>query len=246
MQTAETKNLGPFLKNKFGDRYLYEINRNAFSQVGSEALFDKVFKGKVLSIDELYILIGTDSGLLVKYLIAKSIPETSRYIFVEHPSVLQLLNEQEIFSSLPDNIAVVTADDLENQAEKFQFNKYVYRKSVRLLDSLSVTHGFFHSYKDVADVARGWVQGRTYDIAASIGVAPFMTKMLENLGENRRPALLLQGFFKGRTAVILAGGPSLDEFLPWVKKSFQNCKTPFSRRVGASFCYLCRPSGCQF
>ena len=39
---------------------------------------------------------------------------------------------------------------------------------------------------------------------------------MRNLAENHTPAVVLKDAFKGRTGVLLAGGPSLDEVLPWV------------------------------
>jgi len=51
-----------------------------------------------------------------------------------------------------------------------------------------------------------------------LNLRPFILRQIENLAENQIPAVCLNGAFRGRTAVVLAGGPSLDAILPWVRR----------------------------
>ncbi|HHS83863.1 MAG TPA: hypothetical protein ENK38_02930, partial [Gammaproteobacteria bacterium] len=57
-----------FLTNQFGDEYLYEVNQHSFNQIGAAALFRKTFADTLSAADTFYIVAGTDSGLLVKYI----------------------------------------------------------------------------------------------------------------------------------------------------------------------------------
>ena len=221
--TAEaTNSLGPFLTNRFGDRYLYEVNRNAFNQVGSEAVFHKHFGKSLLRENHLYLLVGTDSGLLLRHLLKKGLPEGSRYIFVELPSVLSALRQDGLLEDLPEQVAVIEVHELPEKASAFQFQSYVYLESGELHDSLAAIDGHLASYHELSELSLSWMKQESFRISASIGVASFMVRQLENLGENLLPAALLKGTFQGRTAVLLAGGPSLDEILPWVKANRDN------------------------
>ncbi|WP_130472070.1 6-hydroxymethylpterin diphosphokinase MptE-like protein, partial [Candidatus Magnetaquicoccus inordinatus] len=54
-------------------------------------------------------------------------------------------------------------------------------------------------------------------VGREIGSRVFMVKGMENLAENRIPAECALGLFAGKTAILLAGGPSLPESFAWVK-----------------------------
>lgn len=55
-------------------------------------------------------------------------------------------------------------------------------------------------------------------IRRSIGTQPFVQAQLANLGENFINSSRFINIFSGHTAVLLAGGPSLDLVLPWVEE----------------------------
>jgi len=61
--------LGKLIENQFGDQYLFSINRNTFDKIGYQTLFNKEFGDSFDKQDTLHIIIGTDSGLLVKQLL---------------------------------------------------------------------------------------------------------------------------------------------------------------------------------
>jgi len=65
METAG-HSLGSFLTNDFGDRYLYAVNRNAFNRIGSDALYRTHFGERLSAEYQFTIIIGTDSGMLVR------------------------------------------------------------------------------------------------------------------------------------------------------------------------------------
>jgi hypothetical protein len=50
--------------NIFNERYLYSVNRDSFSKVSANVIFDAEYKKKIFKENSLYIFIGTDSGLL--------------------------------------------------------------------------------------------------------------------------------------------------------------------------------------
>ncbi len=217
MTYEATTSLGPFLTNNFGDRSLYEVNRNVFDQVGAEAVFYKHFGKSLLRENHFYLLAGTDSGLLLRHLLKRGLPEGSRYIFVELPLVLAALRQEGLLEDLPERIAVVEVQELPEQARAFQFQNYVYLEAAELRESLAAIDGNLASYRELSELSMSWMKKEAFKISANIGIASFMVRQLENLAENRLPAVMLKDSFQGKTAVLLAGGPSLDETLPWVK-----------------------------
>ncbi len=65
MDTINTQNL---YTNAFGDQYFQEINHTAFDTVGATSTFNKVFNQVLDQENMLFIIVGSDSGLLVPYL----------------------------------------------------------------------------------------------------------------------------------------------------------------------------------
>lgn len=216
MSTLETDSLGPFLTNRFGDRYLYEVNRSVFDQVGSAAVYQKYFGEDLFRPNRLYVIVGTDSGVLLRYVKKRTLPEGARYLFVELPGVIEALRTEGDLEDLPPRIQVVCLENLWSQAEAFQLQNYLFLNAVELRDSLAAMDANLTEYRDLSDHLREQFQAVEWATRGSLGCRDFVVRQLENLGENRVPAIHLKGKFAGKTAVILGGGPSLDEILPWV------------------------------
>ena len=100
VKQTQNNMLGNFQTNQFGDHYLYLINGDLFDAEGSQSIFSYNY-GHLFNTDSLYIFAGTDSGLLPKWIKSISIPEGSRYLFVELPEVIQLLDLKSI-SDVPE------------------------------------------------------------------------------------------------------------------------------------------------
>ena len=57
-----------FITNGFGDELLYEVNRNTFNRLGANALYAQQYGKSLRQEDTLYVVVGTDSGLLPRWL----------------------------------------------------------------------------------------------------------------------------------------------------------------------------------
>lgn len=77
---------------------------------------------------------------------------------------------------------------------------------------------FTIQYRDLYWLIRKEIEALAWQINMQMGNQVFIQRQLENLAENRVPALCLKDKFKGKTGVLLGGGPSLDEVLPWVQE----------------------------
>jgi len=214
--------ISQFLVNSFDDRYLYEVNGTSFNQIGSAALYQSHYGETLLQATRLYIIVGTDSGLLISYLKKQKRSELSRYLFVEAQSILERLRLEGLLENLPEEIAVVAPEELWNQAHSFKFQDYTYIEAVDFVEALCTVDGRFPEYRDLSSTIQKELQHASWSIRFELGSMYFIERQLENLAENRHAGFFLKSQFSGKTAVLLAGGPSLDDFLPWVKENREN------------------------
>jgi len=213
-----TIDLGPFISNEFGDRYLYPVNRDTFRRIGAHDRYKKQFGEGLFTEKTLHILVGTDSGLLLRHLNATTIPDASRYVFIELPHVIQRLKQDGLLEELQERITCVPIDQLKQTADLFEFQNYLYTEKILIWKSLAAVDSFLPDYAELYWLARDFIDAFAWQIKVQLGSHIFIARQLENLTENRVSAACLKNLFVGKTAVLLAGGPSLDDHLPWVKE----------------------------
>lgn len=210
MQTAN------FFVNRFGDRYLYEVNRGVFDQVGAAAVFKRRFGEALFAKDCLNIVVGTDSGLLVRYLVTRGIAEGSRFLFLELDELLPVIEAELADLDLDDNILICGKDALEDVLRDIRFADYANIDAVRLVESLGAHDDYLGGYRTALAKIRQELDSILWVHGAQLSNPSFVRRQLENLVEQHVPASALRDRFTGKTAVLLGGGPSLDAILPWV------------------------------
>ena len=209
--------LGTFLTNRFDDRYLYEVNRNTFNRIGSKALYRSRFGESLRRENTLNIIFGTDSGLLPTFLLQHACPAGSRFLFLELPEVLARLPEVLPLPPEGGAVAVVSCDNWREEAEKMELIDYLFVDGLRLFQSFAAEDDSLGIYRPHYWQVHQELEALAWETNANLGTEDFILRQLENLGENRHPATLLNGLFSGKTAVLLGGGPSLDQMLPWLQ-----------------------------
>jgi hypothetical protein len=212
-------NTNTLTTNIFGERFLYHINRDSFSKISASAIFDAEFKAKIFDEDSLYIIIGTDSGLLPQYIQNQGIPIGTRYLFIEIPEVLQQLQQQGLIHALADEITCTTPECWEDEAKLFKLKEYCYLRHVYEHKAICAQQANLPEYAELNWKTTEALQSLHFQYTSSLGSQTFLTRQLENIADNILPAKLLNNSFSGQTAIILAGGPSLTNILPWVKKN---------------------------
>jgi len=218
-----TQNLSSeaFLTNKFGDRYLYSINRSAFNHSGSQFVYQSRFPKVLKKEDSLYIAIGTDSGLLLEYIKTKTISEGSRILCVELPDILLRLKNEGLLEILDERITCISlAEFTRVEADSsFKMAEYFMLGNVELLMSLAASDAFAPEYRELAWDVQQILNQKNWAISSTLGSEAFIKTQLMNVADNRFSAACFNNIFAGKTAVLLGGGPSLDEFLPWLKNN---------------------------
>ncbi len=228
--------LGPFLKNSYGDEYLYPVNRDVFNRLGSKAFYASHYGESLGSENSLFVLVGSDSGLLIRYLNERSLPRGSRFIVVELPDVLQRVSEVLDLDSLHPQVVVVTPDMLDHQLTEFQIDEYTYLSKVFMLESIGASDQNLPDYIDLSVHCNLRLESRTWQVRAQLGNRDFALKQLQNLPENHTGFYRLKGAFKGKTAVVLGAGPSLDEVIPWVMENREDLVVLAVSRVCQRLC----------
>lgn len=229
---SQQANMGGIASNEFGEHYLFAINHNLFQGTDASTVFRSYFGDLLFKEDTFYLVGGTDSGLLYQYVKTQGLPKGSRYLFIELPEVLDLLDLMD--GPQDERLAIVTESEWLERAEDMELHKFALLEHLIPIRSLGVVHGHYSDYP------RFWRQFKTgYDsylknLRQSLSSRPFILSQIENLTENEIPANCLRDSFIGKTAVLLAGGPSLDELLPWVKQNRQNLLVVAVSRISRS------------
>ncbi len=214
MQTSES-----FISNKFGEQYLYSINRNAFLNQSAEIVFDKYFEEKLWSEEKFNVISGCDSGLLLLYVYYHGIPDDSKFLFVEQSNIIEILNTLIDLSLLGDNIKVVNQDEWLDAAKDMGIATYLYSSNVAYHRSICSIDDYEGQYHDIHLNILENIEALTFQQNSSLGNQFFTESQLNNLSENYHSAFGLKGIYKGKTAVVIGGGPSLDESIDWMKEN---------------------------
>jgi hypothetical protein len=126
----------PVKTNIFGERFLYNVNRDSFSKVSAKVIIDNEFGKKLFNEDSLFIIIGTDSGLLPKYIREHGIPSGTRYLFIEPVEILEQLHRHDLLDTLDDEIIYSTLEQWEEKANSLKLKGYCYLRNVNLIQSI--------------------------------------------------------------------------------------------------------------
>ena len=215
----QVPDLGAFLTNPFGEEYLYTVNRHAFANAASKSVYDAHFSDTLFREDTLYLISGSDSGLLPRYLLNHDPVPGTRYLVVELPEVLAALDGR--LPDLENDPRVVLADTNSwvKAAEAMDVEGYLYMGKVKVIRSIAAVDGHYTNYIQLSQYVKDNYEQWEWSVLSGLGQKIFIDAQMANLAENRIPAIAMRGRLEGLTCVLLAGGPSLDEILPWVKEN---------------------------
>ncbi|WP_206484813.1 6-hydroxymethylpterin diphosphokinase MptE-like protein [Thalassotalea sp. G2M2-11] len=217
---TKPSSIEPFLKNAYEDRYLYSVNRNTFTKSKASEVFNKYFPKLLKEESTFYIFVGSDSGLLVNYLLENNLPAEVKFLFIELDKVFSTIS-----SHIPKSNNKVQITDYANwleTARSMNIDAYIFKQKTRLIKSLCATDLFeshyFHLYQDIESK----FQEYSFQLLSIIGGFEFIKNQLINVSENIIPATVLKNSLLDKVAIVLAGGPSLDKNISWITKNQDN------------------------
>ena len=199
--------------SKFGEPYLYSVNRNAFEKNSAKIIFNSFFDKRLWDEDYFYIILGCDSGLLTNYVIEHGLAKGSRYLFIDSEHVIENLKEQLSFTEWHEHVALATLKDWEQKAEALNLQAYMYTDKVRYIKSLAANDGFDEYYYQANTEVSLKLETQQHYTMVSLYRSPFVIKQIINLADNVNPMIALKDKFEGLDCIILGGGPTLDEVI---------------------------------
>jgi hypothetical protein len=215
-----------FAINKFDEYYLPSVNKHTFEKIDSVTVFNKKFqyessgaKRSTLSQeDTLHIIVGMDSGLLANYVLESPLASSSKYLFVELPEVLSLLNI-DIPDTLKNSFFICSAEQFPQRLKEMPFNLFIVKHNFKLHYSMAATGNSHDDYALLSHDVEKTIEHEYFESSIGFTQKNFFQQQLDNIAENLQPASLLRDNFKGKTCIILGGGPSLDEHLDWIRNN---------------------------
>jgi len=211
--------IGHFLTNPFGERYLYPVNRDVFSRTGSDAVFRREFGDNLFAEQTFYIVCGTDSGLLARHIANRELPAGSRYLFVEPAAIVDLVRGEVGHRAGPTRFRLADESGWEDCLDTMGFAPYAHRNRVRVVKSLAAQDGFHRDYGPLWRALSARTEYLVWEARVNGILHTHVSKQLENLADNITPAARLRGLLCGKTAVVAGGGPSLDAASEWIRRN---------------------------
>ncbi|QKI89563.1 motility associated factor glycosyltransferase family protein [Thiomicrorhabdus xiamenensis] len=210
-------NLGPLSQNKYGDSYYESLNGLSFTKKSSEMVFEKEFADLVLQKDVLNVFVGSDSGLLYEYLKNHpELPESTSYVFIELPEVI----ESRELNDIEEKSIFVVPSDYDLALLAVSHMNYVVQQRVRLVRSIGVLDSQPESIMRAlwTSVEERYNKFISKELI-SLNSKPFIDAQLNNLADNNVPFINLRQALEGTTALILGGGPTLDQSIEWIREN---------------------------
>ncbi|MCG9745816.1 6-hydroxymethylpterin diphosphokinase MptE-like protein [Shewanella sp. Isolate8] len=230
MQNNQSEITNTFAVSQFGEYYLPSVNRNTFEKIDSTTLFDNKLKKALSTPDTLHIIAGLDSGLLANYVMEQTTPTGSKYIFVELDEILSLLSI-EIPSTLSDAIQVVSLEQFSTLIQSYENNLFIVKQQFKLHRSVAADGNYLDSYSWLHAQIDNAVRQAYFENSIGFTQKIFVKTQLKNVAETLRPASILRDQFRGKSCIILGGGPSLDNHAQWIKANSDNLVIIAASRV---------------
>jgi len=207
-----------FTVSPHGEHYLHDLQRSDFLERPSNEVFQRHFDVDFKDDDTLFVLVGSDSGLLVRWLASHGLGDGSRALFIEqedyHEPIAALLEDVLHDGTMDMCTACEAAAELTVEA----IGRWLYGGKVVLVESVGCYLGRSEQYTALARTLRTLLGERTHHAGVQLNGKNFIQVGIRNLTENRRAVGTIGRIGEGRTAMILGGGPSLDEHLDWVRE----------------------------
>ncbi|MCG7530116.1 DUF115 domain-containing protein [Psychrobium sp. MM17-31] len=218
MSSQQTVIDEPILSNEFGNQFLYSINGDTFANQSAKEHYNQLLSENFWKEDSYHVVAGTDSGLLIEHIVNEGIPKNSVYLFVECSEYIELIRP-ELNDEWQQVLKFCTAEEWEQGFDHETAAAYFYNEAVLLHYSSAIRAGRSELYHQLKLRLNFIYRNKVYENSAALGNREFIECQLKNAPFNFNSAQLLNGAFESKTCIVLGGGPSLDDCLPWVTEN---------------------------
>jgi hypothetical protein len=203
--------------NSFGNRYITEVNRDTFNKTGAYTYLSTLYDTILLGEDTLYVIVGSDSGLLPKYLQEKGVPSNAEYLFIEEEHLLDTIQQEFPKHS---QLHLCTPDEWQEKASGLNLITHLRTQSVTLVRSSAISEGLYPPYIELFQkIQKEYFKLDLYINIGTSSLFHFYRIALFNTADNQYSMSLLKNKLKGKTAIILGAAPSLDKHIDWVRNN---------------------------
>lgn len=214
----QTNILNNFAISRFNEYYLPSINRSIFEGLDSKTIYDGKFKKAFSQKDRLNIIVGMDSGLLANYILEEGIPDGSKFIIVELSSVLPLL-VIDIPTELQKKLIIIDESQFDETLKLEDIKLFIAKTEYSIYSSLAVASKHIEDYNTLLNTVESRLQSEHFENQINFTQKIFVQTQLNNIPDNHSQAKLLRNKFNGKTSIVIAGGPSLDDNIDWIKEN---------------------------
>lgn len=215
---------GELQRNQFGEVYYPQITPTSFARHSSEVLYRQFFPELLSEEDHLFIVVGTDSGLFLEYLLAQpQLPLHSRYLLIDYPAALEPIQDKLTQLAQNDESQIVVASDTFDLNQiAVEYMPYLVRRNIHLMRSFAVQEAKNGTaYDTLWRHVEALYSRLIKQELISLNAKPFIDAQLHNLADNLMPMVTMRNRLEGATALILGGGPTLDGAIEWIKANQQ-------------------------
>ena len=220
-----------FSENRWGEKFLEDINRSDFISIRSTELFDQIFDFNLQKENCLFIVSGTDSGLLLPWLGHQKLGRGSRLALIELDDIYALV-APEYRGVLGDEQDRANVQSLTMTLHKFSTwqgeifdgsdHAWINGGTVELLESNASSADYSRLYTSMHHAVEKAIQWRMTEVLTSLQREIFSRTQFRNAVDSNKPLKINPKIGRGKTAVVLGGGPSLDLHLNWIKQNRHN------------------------
>lgn len=207
-------------QNKFGENYYQEINNLTFEKQSSDVVFNNYYSELLESEEFLFIIVGTDSGLLYNFIKEreKELKGDVKFIFIDFDNVNQATGLVGDSSEVWEGDVRLVKQDFKFGRISQDFRNYVIRRKITLIKSLAVLDAqpgspYFKLWDDCEVAFTGFRRSEYNALSTKV----FEEERILNAADNVVPARLLVDAIEGKDVVLLGGGPTLDDAIDWIK-----------------------------
>lgn len=212
-----------------GDWIIPDLNALHFgtndstASLGNESFAQQIirnhFGNRLHQQDRLFVVVGSDSGQLIRFVQSSPLlPRGSRWVFIEPEPIARVLsNNTEITAFLDDYVHLITPEQWTETSRLLLLDDYFRIGGVVFEQSLAALDYTTSVYLELTGELDAELSRRRYITTANLGKLPFIQAQLGNIPNFFAHLAPLKNIFFGKKSLILAGGPSLDLEIDWIK-----------------------------
>ena len=218
-----------FSENQWGEKYLEEINRSDFACTRSTELFSQLFDFNLHEENCLFIVSGSDSGLLLPWLRQQKIGRGSRLALIELDDVYALVapeyqgllrgDQEDKANFRKPTITLHKFSTWQDELFDGSDHAWINSGSVKLLESNASSADYSRLYASMHHAISKAIQWRMNEVATNLSVKFFSKVQFRNAVDSIQPLKVNRTIGRGKTAIVLGGGPSLDLHIDWIKQN---------------------------